>query len=110
MAQPIEGRTLAATLDDLGRRGYTRSFEPTPGGLRLTDAARTYRPDELRIVEHHRFEGTTDPGDMSVVYALEAADGTRGVLVDAFGTYADPALGAVVRSIPDHAEPRRPAA
>jgi len=33
---------------------------------------------------------------MSIVYALEGSDGTRGILVDAFGTYADPAVGAVL--------------
>jgi hypothetical protein len=110
MAQPIEPRTLAATLDDLGRRGYTRSFEATRDGLRLADQDRTYRADELQIVEHYRFEGASDPGDMAVVYALEAADGARGVLVDAFGTYADPDVGAVIREVADRAEQRRPAA
>jgi hypothetical protein len=110
MTQPIEPRTLAGTLEDLGRRGYAQGFEPTPGGLRLTGQGRTYRSDELQIVEHHRFEGASDPADMSVVYAVEATDGTRGVLVDAFGTYADPELGAVLRDIADRAERRRPAA
>lgn len=43
-----------------------------------------------------RFEGTSDPDDMSVIYALEARDGMRGTLTDACGSYADPAVGAVV--------------
>jgi hypothetical protein len=37
---------------------------------------------------------------MSVIYALEARDGTRGTLTDAYGSYADPAVGAVVDRIP----------
>ena len=51
---------------------------------------------DVRIVDHYRFEGTSDPDDMSVIYALEARDGTRGTLTDAFGTYADPSVGAVL--------------
>jgi hypothetical protein len=33
---------------------------------------------------------------MSVIYAVEMADGTRGMLIDAFGTYADPARPAIL--------------
>jgi len=99
--------TLAGTLEHLRRRGVTASFGAAPPGLRVTGSDRVYRPDQLRIVEHYRFEGVSDPDDMAVVYAIEADDGTRGVLVDAFGTYADPDVGAILRNIADLAEQRR---
>jgi hypothetical protein len=107
MAQPIEPRTLAAVLEDLRRRGFEQSFEASGEGLRVPHGQRVYRPEELTIVEHHRFEGASDPDDMSVVYAIQAADGTRGVLVDAFGAYANPAVGEIIRDISDRAENRR---
>jgi hypothetical protein len=31
----------------------------------------------------------TDPADNSVVYAIESDNGTKGVLVNAYGVYAD---------------------
>ena len=98
-SDPIEATTLASTLDRLRSRGFTASFEVADGQLRVAGSDRAYRPGELTIREHYRFEGASDPGDMSVVYALEAADGTRGVLVDAFGTYADPEVGEVLGQI-----------
>jgi hypothetical protein len=110
MSYPAEPRTLTATLEDLRRRGFARSFEPAAGGLRFLDGDRIYGAHELTIVEHHRFEGASDPGDMAVAYAIEAIDGRRGVLVDAYGTYADPAVGEALRDIADGAERRRPAA
>jgi hypothetical protein len=110
MTYPTETRTLTATLEDLRRRGFRQSFEPTGRGLRLPDGGRIYGAHELTIVEHHRFEGASDPGDMAVAYAIEAADGSRGVLVDAYGTYADPAIGEALRDIADGAERRRAAA
>jgi hypothetical protein len=110
MTYPTESRTLAATLEDLRHRGFEQSFEPAGGGLRLPGGDRIDRADELTIVEHHRFEGASDPGDMAVAYAIQATDGRRGVLVDAYGTYADPAIGEVLRDIADAAERRRPAA
>jgi len=48
------------------------------------------------IVDYHRFEGTSDPDDTSVIYALETNDGTLGTLVDAYGAYVDPAVGALL--------------
>jgi hypothetical protein len=107
MTQPIEPRTLTAALEDLRRRGFGQSLEASGGGIRVVNGRRVYRPQELTIVEHHRFEGVSDPDDMAVVYAIQATDGTRGVLVDAFGAYADPTLGEIVRQITDRAEERR---
>ena len=36
---------------------------------------------------------------MSIVYAIETRSGIRGTLVDAFGVYADPRIGAFVKEV-----------
>jgi hypothetical protein len=36
---------------------------------------------------------------MAIVYALESRDGTRGTLVDAFGVYSSPAVGAFLKDV-----------
>jgi hypothetical protein len=92
--------TLTGVLADLARRGYTESFEVAGSGLHSIAGGKTFRPDELTIRDFYRFEGVSDPDDMSIVYAIEARDGTRGTLVDAFGVYSDPAVGMVLDNIP----------
>ena len=92
--------TLTGVLADLARRGYTESFEVAGNGLHSIAGGKTFRPDELTIRDFYRFEGVSDPDDMSIVYAIEARDGTRGTLVDAFGVYSDPAVGMVLDNIP----------
>jgi hypothetical protein len=92
--------TLAGALADLERRGFTESFEVAGDGLRVAGAGKTFGADELMIREFHRFEGISDPDDMSIVYAIEGRDGTRGTLVDAFGVYSNPAVGRVLDKIP----------
>jgi hypothetical protein len=52
-------------LDDLMRRGFVASFTPTSDGLQLVGSTRTLRPDELTIRAYRRFEGVSDPDDMS---------------------------------------------
>jgi len=37
---------------------------------------------------------------MAIVYAVETSGGVRGTLVDAFGVYADPALGEFLAGVP----------
>lgn len=63
------------------------------------DNGKSFKAEELTIVERHRFEGASDPDDESVVYAIESQDGIRGTLVDAFGPYANPALGNYLQKV-----------
>jgi len=93
-------KTLGQSVEALTHRGFTAHFEWRHNSLRDANTGRTYRPDELTIVEHHRFEGPSNPDDASVVYALMAHDGTRGTVTDAFGPYANPDLGAFLKRVP----------
>jgi len=91
--------TMAEAMNDLKRRGFTADFEPIDKMLHVAGSERTFQPDELTIVEHHRFEGASDPEEMAVVYVLEARDGTRGVLIDAYGVYANPDLSVFLQDV-----------
>jgi hypothetical protein len=92
--------TLDDVLNDLTRRGYTAHFAVSGDALRAIGRGKTFKPDELIIREYHRFEGISDPDDMSIVYAIEGRDGTRGTLVDAFGVYANPGVGTLLQNVP----------
>lgn len=88
-----------AAIEELRRRGFTSAFQLVGDRLRAPESGKTFRPDDVTIRDYRRFEGVSDPDDMSIVYALEADDGTRGILIDAFGVYADPALGAFLAGV-----------
>jgi len=95
-AFPVDHSREAPAIAALARRGYTAEFVVDGSRLRVANTDRGFPPEQLRIRDYYRFEGTSDPDDMSVIYALEARDGTRGTLTDAYGAYADPAVGAAV--------------
>ena len=94
-----EPGTVGAQLEDLERRGFGANLGVVGESVQVLDQGRTFKAEELAIREYFRFEGVSDPGDMSIVYAIESRDGTRGVLVDAFGVYANPAVGAALRDV-----------
>ena len=95
----MEKRTLAGVMQDLTVRGFTEQFKAVPEGLRAVRNGHIFAPGEVTIVENYRFEGESDPDDMSIVYAIETRSGLRGTLIDAFGVYADPRVGAFLRNV-----------
>ena len=82
--------TLTEALDDLRRRGYTHDFNLGPDCIECGALQLTMRPADFEITEMHRFEGASNPDDSEIVYAIEGKNGLKGVLVDAYGMYADP--------------------
>jgi len=92
--------TLAEAIEELTRRGFTEHFEVVGRALRALESGKTFKAEELLIREYHRFEGVSDPDDMSIVYAIESHTGTRGTLVDAFGLYSNPVVSDFLQDVP----------
>jgi len=90
---------MVETIEELKKSGFTANFEFLDQTFRDVDTGRTFKADELTIVEHYRFEGASDPDDMSVVYAIESDAGPKGIVADAFGVYANPALGRFLEKV-----------
>ncbi|MCW3126921.1 MAG: hypothetical protein JWO03_2579 [Bacteroidetes bacterium] len=82
--------TVSEAVADLAKRGYRVNFNLSSEYLSCTDQDIHLRADEFNIDETYRFEGNTDPGDEMVVYAVSSeSKGLKGVLVNAYGPYAD---------------------
>src|SRR5947208_1958166 len=100
IARETEPETLAGAIDQLARRGFTQSLSVTGNRLRVVETRKTFGPEDVVIREYRRFEGVSDPDDMSIVYAIEALGGTRGTLVDAYGVYSDPDISMFLSTVP----------
>ncbi len=81
--------TLSEAMNKLKEKGFTYEFDYKDTSLYSSAENKEFKSSELKIVEVHRFEGITDPEDSSILYAVEAYDGSKGVVVDAYGMYAD---------------------
>ncbi len=81
--------TLSEATNDLQKRGFEHDFNVEKDKIYCKQLKMHYRPKEFDIVEVHRFEGMSDPDDNSVVYAVETSNGDKGLLVDAYGAYAE---------------------
>jgi hypothetical protein len=54
--------------------GYTANFLFENGCLLDSETKYAYKPEEIFIVAHHRYEGMSDPDDMSILYVIETGD------------------------------------
>ncbi len=79
--------TLSQAISGLRQRGYTVDFNLEENCLVCNGDKYDIR--DFRITEFYRFEGDTDPSDEAVIYAIESANGIRGILVSGYGVSAE---------------------
>ena len=84
--KPSEMTTSTAVLEKLRQQHQDNEFMITKDGFTIND--KTYKPEDLTIIKTYRFEGASDPGDSSIIYLIQANDGTIGYTMDAYGAYS----------------------
>jgi hypothetical protein len=88
MDTPHEMTTLTEVLERLRLKNMDNEFRWTPEGF-SAGKGKFYQPEDMEIIKVFRFEGISDPADMSIVYLIEANDGLIGYSIDAYGTYSN---------------------
>lgn len=89
--------TVTEAVNDLSKRGYNDNLSVQADYLYCDSKDLQLSPKEFQIDEVYRFEGITDPGDESIVYAISSNDGkVKGTLVNAYGPYFDSASEELV--------------
>ncbi|WP_259017082.1 phosphoribosylpyrophosphate synthetase [Emticicia fluvialis] len=82
--------TSADAINALTANGYVHNFNLKNEALYCHTHDTHLPPDDFQIDEVHRFEGETDLEDELVVYAISSpSTGLKGVLVNAYGVYAE---------------------
>src|SRR5207253_7261754 len=103
--EKIEMSTLTSCTNHLLKEGYTENFVSRHDGIEAPSTGKTYIPSEVKIINFYRFEGESDPADNSILYAIEASDGTKGLLVDAYGgPYVNQKIGKFIKEVEECAK------
>jgi hypothetical protein len=91
--------TMTDALRNLNERGYVYNFNLADSCIECREINLTLHPEQFVISEVYRFEGMTDPADSAVAYAIESDKGIKGVLVNAYGVYADSISADMVKKL-----------
>lgn len=88
---------LSEKMDMLKSDGYDNNFVFKNGSLFIQDTDKSFTAKDLTLIREFRFEGESNPGDMSILYGIELENGTKGQISNAYGTYADGELEAFLK-------------
>ena len=83
------------------KMGYTDAYRFADGCLKGLTSKVDYDAKDVTIVKEHRYEGMSNPSDMSILYVLETSDGRKGTLLAAFSPTADGSVHVFMNSVPD---------
>jgi len=92
--------TMTEAMADLRKRGFFVDFNLEENCLVCHNEK--FEHQDFDIVEVYRFEGDTDPADEAVVYAIESKTGLKGILVNAYGMYADAMSNEIIQKLSFH--------
>ena len=81
--------------------GYTDSYRLVKKSLKSLHTEKVYAPDEITIVKEHRYEGMSNPSDLSILFVLRTSDGGKGTLLAGYGPNADTELHEFMTAIPE---------
>ncbi|WP_338359853.1 phosphoribosylpyrophosphate synthetase [Yeosuana marina] len=82
--------TLSEAINDLqANGGYTYNFNLKPKCLECASLKLQISPEDFDVDKTYRFEGMSSTDDNSILYAISSKNGIKGLLVDAYGVYAE---------------------
>lgn len=87
-------------IEKYQENGYCCNFLFQNDVLMETESKYPYQPDEIFIVAHHRYEGISNPDDMSILYVIETADNKKGTYLLGYGPSADLEAAEFFKNIP----------
>lgn len=93
-------KSVLEIIESLRAEGYIYDFSIKNDELCCSSEGFIYEPEDLIIEKTERYEGDSNPSDSAIIYAITAKDGTKGVLIDSYGAYADPKLAKIIGDIP----------
>ena len=78
--------TVSDAIRRLQAEGYTGNwFANAARDLECSESGEVLDPTEVEIDHILRFEGQSDPGDMSILFALQTPAGSKGLYSAPFG-------------------------
>ncbi|SMC36521.1 hypothetical protein [Cellulophaga tyrosinoxydans] len=80
--------------------GYTRNYSTKNNNLIDLASKKQYAPDEVVIENEIRFEGMSNPSDMSILYIIETKDGNKGTVLANYSPSSATEIAEFFNAIP----------
>ena len=91
--------SLSEAMNGLKANGYLEDFNLKCDCIECPSLQLQITPEHFTIDEFHRFEGMSSVDDNSIVFAITSDNGVKGLLVDAYGVYANSLNESMIRRL-----------
>ena len=81
-------------------KGYTANFYFENDKFLNAETKTEYQPTDIFIVAEHRYEGMSNPSDMSILYVIETTSGEKGTVLMGYGPSSNLELSEFFSKIP----------
>jgi len=86
-------------IDEYIAKGYTSNYQMYDGSLKDLASDKLFKPNQVKIIKEYRYEGMSNPDDLSILYILETADGNKGTLLMPYGPTADDEMAWFMKDV-----------
>lgn len=100
-ATTADMKPMVEVVNELTKKGYIENYKITGGALAAGEGKKTFKPEDISVINFYRFEGASDPADNAILYAIETKSGEKGMLVDAYGPYSDGKITGFMKKVED---------
>ncbi len=80
--------------------GYSDQYDIEDGLLKNLNNKKRYTPENVMIIKEHRYEGMSNPSDMSLLYVIETSDGTKGTILANYSPTGSTSINDFMKVIP----------
>ncbi|WP_452219639.1 hypothetical protein [Lacinutrix salivirga] len=87
-------------LKKLKEKGYTSSFRLVNGQLIELHSKKEFAPQQITVEDEFRFEGMSNPSDLSILYAITTDSGLKGTVLASYGPKGDLDIAEFFNNIP----------
>jgi len=95
--------TVTEAITALRNQGYTEDFNLKTDCITTGVNNLELHPDDFHIDKYFRFEGSTNPDDSSILYAIASTDQQiKGILLNSYGMYSDPVADELLQKLNAH--------
>jgi hypothetical protein len=93
MANIKDTKSEIEKIDEYTAKGYTSSYQMIDGKFTDLETNESFTSDQVIIEDEYRYEGMSDPGDMSILYIINVPGRSKGTLLIPYGPSGDGSMG-----------------
>ncbi|QXP51351.1 hypothetical protein [Cellulophaga sp. HaHa_2_1] len=87
-------------IKEYQEQGYIHNFRAQDNSLINLETKKSYTPKNIFIKKEFRFEGMSNPSDMSILYIIETKDGVKGTVLANYSPSSDTEMAEFFKDIP----------